>query len=114
MGTPAAAAPGAAASQFRTSEPLAAPLCVVHTVTKRGRLLTDDGLLSFRQASTPHVRAVRQNVTDAWSGQQLEEIGRVCHAARTRLALQCPDRSGPRPAPYPSVHGGCRIFEQAR
>ncbi|MEV8563325.1 hypothetical protein AB0478_44420 [Streptomyces sp. NPDC051917] len=114
MGTLAAAAPGAATSQRRTSEQLATPLSVVHTVTKRCRLLTDDGPLSFRQPPASHVRAVRQHVTDAWSGHQLEELGRVRHAARTRLARLGPDRSRPRPAPHPSVQGGGRIVEYAR
>ncbi|MGW2939757.1 hypothetical protein ACWDA7_50785 [Streptomyces sp. NPDC001156] len=114
MGTLAAAAPGAAASHRRTSEQLVVPLSVVHTATKRCRLLTEDGLLSFRQASAPHVRAVRQYVTDALSGHQLEELGRVRHAALTRLALLGPDRSGPRPAPHPGVQGGRHIVEHAR
>lgn len=114
MGTLAAATPGAAASQYRTSEQLVVPLPVVHTVTKRARLLTDAGLLSFRQASAPHVRAVRHYITDAWSGHQLEELGRVRHAARTCPAFLGPDRSGPRPAPHPSVQGGRHIVEHER
>ncbi|MET8331144.1 hypothetical protein [Streptomyces sp. NPDC005181] len=101
-----------------TSEQLGAPLCVIHTRTKRCQLLTDDGLPSFHRAAAPHIRTLSQPFADEWTGQQFEELDRIRHTARTRLTLPAkrpsPDRRKSRPAPHPSVQGGRSCFEGAR
>ncbi len=62
---------------------------------RRGNLavLTDEGRQIVREAAPGHVRAVRENLFDLITPEQLAVLGEVFEAVREHLDEQAPDRS---------------------
>jgi DNA-binding MarR family transcriptional regulator len=62
---------------------------------RRGNLavLTEDGWAVVREAAPGHVRAVRENLFDLITPEQLEVLGEVFETVRAHLDCEAPDRA---------------------